>query len=162
MAQDIRFPTPTRTATLPSEADQIVTLLAATDTIPGGGIGFAGSTLPWRKATPASPYTQIVIECTADQAVVVNDGSIASAIGLYGIINDNSNRYLLGVLGYGLGAALPQITCFSVAVGFAQVVNYAPVYDQLAIGGIFGDVVTAGGELVTFTARPINIRDYLG
>lgn len=162
MTQNIRFPFEQNTGTQQAENNLVITLLNAATLIPEGGSGTGAPITPWRFNSKLSPFTQIVIEIIGSEKMTLNDGSIAQAIGLYGR-RGATQWYLLGVLGYNLGATMPQVQIAAADIGFAQIVNYVPVYDQLAIGGIFGNISVPGeGPTITVTARPIFERDYIG
>ncbi len=165
MARNLRLPNTLNTASLKAENDLVIEVLTAATNLPQGGGSF-GSLLPWKKAAPASVYSQFVIEVFSSEATpqLINDGSAAQAIGLWGRYTDasgNPRTALLGVLGYSLGGVMPQITTVDAATGFAQLVNVATVYESISIGGILADVAVPAGS-VTVTARPIIERDYGG
>jgi hypothetical protein len=160
VTQNVRFPRPAATLAGPSEASQIITLLDAVGSLPqGGAVTFADVTA-WRTAAPAAPYTHVVLEFTATSASTFGTGAVGQGIGLFGELTATGKRYLLGVLGYGLGAVLPQIQIISATVGFAQIVEYVPVYDKLSVGGISGAI--GPDTTLTVTARPISQRYYGG
>lgn len=162
MTLNVRFPRPTAGVAGPSEASQIITLLDGVTTLAhGGAVTFADVTA-WRTAAPAAPYTHVVLEFTATDPAVFGTGAVGQGIGLFGELEATGERYLLGVLGYNLGAVLPQITIISATVGQAQIVTYVPVYDKLSVGGISGAIALGGDVALTVIARPIRQRIYGG
>lgn len=165
MARNIRLPNTQNTAVLKAEPELVVPLLTAAAVLPAGG-GPAGGLGFWKKAFPASVYSQFVIEIQGTTQMTLNDGTINSGIGLYGDYVNSAGatiRQLIGVVGYNLGALMPQVRIHSATNGFAQLVNIASVYTSIALGGIFANIVVPGvGPTVTATARPIIERDYAG
>lgn len=170
MTATIRFPRELRTPEGAAEASQIIVIQTATNTLAVGGPATYTDVDAWKLAgiADAAPYTDIVIEFSADDAVTIGDGT--TRIGLFGEIDPGGDlslrkRFLLGVLGLNLGNTAFQIPIIEQGtggfVGFAQVVCNVAAYDRLAVGGIEGDVTTGDVEIVV-TARPIRRRDYAG
>lgn len=142
----------------PAELDLIIGVITGSTTVatPGPTVSIAS----WKKQAPASPFYHAVIEWTAASAASINDGTIAQMIGLYGKL-PSGVIYLLGVLGAQLGAASPQIRIANAACGYAQIVNFAALYEEIGIGVINGAAIT-GLPVYRVTARPIFERIYGG
>lgn len=164
MGRNLKFPNPVNTAVLKAEPDQRIEIASAITVIAAGG-GPGGQLNAWRKAYPSSVYAQFVLEIMGSDQMTLNDGTINSAIGLYGnFLNaaGSNERFLLGIVGYNLGQTMPQVRIHSATVGFAQVVNIATVYDSISLGGVFANVTVPGTDTITATLRPVIERDYAG
>lgn len=165
MARNLKFPNPRNTPRLKAEDDQRIVIANAITVITAGG-ATGGQLGAWKKAFPAAVYSQFVLEIMGSVQMTLNDGTINSAIGLYGNFLDeagSNERFLLGIVGYNLGATMPQVRIHSNVVGFAQVINIATVYDSISLGGVFANVTVPGaGPTITATLRPVMERDYGG
>ena len=76
--------------------------------------------------------------------------SLSGAIGLYGYRSDKTKWYLLGALNNGTA-----ITTLGANTGFSAVVEFAGVFDRLAIGPTTAVAVTPSAGTVTVTACQI-------
>jgi hypothetical protein len=171
MSESIRFPLRAAGPAGPNESNLIIQLFSGAGNFPPGGFFpyTSISALKLDTFKSASPFCTVIIEFTTDTAQIVGNGT-TEMVGLYGCIGDPtdplSQRYLLGGLGMGIGAKMPQIYMPVAAdahiVGFAQVVSLSTLYDGLSIGsvGLAGAVAFAGN--VTVTARPVRRRDFAG
>lgn len=166
MADTIRFPKPVSTVLGPAEADQIITLNDAVDTLEeGGGAAEFPSIAAWKLAFSGleAPYLDVVIEFLADDTVTIGTGDETGIVALFGAIDDGpgAGRFLLGVLGVVLAGAQPQIPIISGDVGYAQKVCDVAAYDRLIVGAYGGDIVINPVH-VTIRARPIRRRSFGG
>jgi hypothetical protein len=165
MSELIQFPPETSTAVAVAETDQIITLFADDQLKLGGEVVYA-SIAAWKQAKngKASSYVGVVIEVTIppDTQATVGDGTLLQAIALYGEIT-GVGRFCLGVLGINTGNLMPQIPLEALDVGFAQIVADVSLYDALSVGGLTSTFnATGADDVVTFRARPIRSRDYVG
>lgn len=165
MSEVVQFPPESGTATVPAEANQTITLLSGTDTLSKAGSAAFLDISAWKNANfgQASSYTGVVIEFACTATGTLGDGTAAQAIGLYGE-RTGGGKFLLGLLGINLGGAVPQIPMIvnaaAVVVGFAQITADISLYDKIAVGAVFADLVAAG--TLTIKARPIRAKDYIG
>lgn len=162
MTTTIRFPNPSATPEgLPSQADQIITLMNGATGLAAGGALYV-PLFSWKQnafQSPA-PYTCVMLEFTANAALTVGDGSASQLIGLFG--ENPGGRFFLGLLGVTLAASQPQIPIISNTIGYAQAVQNVAAYDALAIGTLAGALTFPTDVALTVRARPIIKREYLG
>lgn len=164
MARNLKFPNPANTSRLKAETDQRITITSPGQTVIVAGGSTGGQLGAWKKAYPSAIYAQCVLEILCSAQLTLNDGTINSALGLYGTFSNGTSdeRFLLGIIGYNLGQTVPQVRIHSATVGFAQVVNIATVYDSISLGAVFANVNVPGGATIAATLRPVIERDYGG
>lgn len=179
MSHTIRFPLLKAVPSVgPNESSLVITLQQGVTTFFQGGGSDAshayGDVRAWKtiQRQTESPYSCIALEFTANGPVTIGDGTFAEQLGLFGrILNPNplavSPRFLIGTLGIAMGGVAPQIPIVSRTsdadiVGYSQLISLVACYDELAVGGVSGDIVLPGEIEVTVTARPIRQREYLG
>lgn len=179
MSDTIRFPLLQGRGGQKAERQLIIDLMGGpVSMLPQGGAQSYVSIAEWHIGANGeeSPFTCVVIEFSAPQAIVIGSGT--NPVCLFGeIVLDptappsaaNRIRSLIGVLGLNYQATdVPQIPIVQQAgpasdfVGFAQPVSNVACYDALSIGGLTGDITLGEGETVTVRARPIRRRDWVG
>lgn len=170
MSDVIQFPPEASTANIRGEPTQTIKLLDAVNQLTQGGLATYTDVSAWKNANygKASAYTGIVIEFSVSATtakVVIGDGTLSQAIGLFGEIS-GVGKFFLGLLGTNLGGVVPQVVITSQgtdAVGSAQITCDISVYDRLSVGGVFGAIaITGETPQLTVRARPIRNRDYIG
>lgn len=166
MSQTFRYPREAATPKGADESSQIITLINNSNAAlaQGGPAAYANIT-PWHfdGKQDESPYNCIQLEWTADGAILIGDGTLAGAIGLWACRGDLSTgqRYLLAVIGMGFGQIFPQVRIIGAQHGFAQIIGMVSSFDGLAVGGITGSVPVSDAH-ITVTARPWRVRSYVG
>ncbi len=174
MSDTIRFPLVASGPAGPAETSQIISFGAPQTSFPQGGPNLYADVRAWKleQYVTESPYCAVVIEFTAATGGFTLGNGTSDLIGLFGLIGDitastSAQKYLLGILGYGLGNKLPQLPFITDpdgvgVIGVAQVVKLVSLYDALAIGGVTGAITWAGNVPVSITARPVRRRDFGG
>lgn len=164
MSTMIRFPYNVETEKFRAELNQIITINPASATFPSA-VAIGANLTAWKPSglKTEAPYTDVVIEFTANAAVLIGNGT-TERLGLFGYVESSptSIYFLLGVLGVNLGTTAPQVPIASALTGFAQVVCNVAAYDGLQVCAINAGNIVTGGPLVTVTARPIRRRNFAG
>lgn len=111
--------------------------------VDSGGIAGAGQ---WKQFGAGDVDAAIFL--VSSQAM-----SLSAGIGLYGYRADKTKWYLLGSLNNG-----SAITTLGASTGFSCVVEFAGVFDRLAIGSLTAAAVTPSAGTVTVTACQIRMN----
>jgi len=122
---------------------------SATDGVSIGVTRQAGGAGAWKENNQAHADAAIFVETS--QAT-----TLSAALGLFGYRADTSYWYLLGALNGGSAITTPNA-----AVGISTIVEFAGVYDRLAVGPFTGSTAVTPGA-GTITVRATMIRQVSG